>query len=175
MNDSLMDAAQKLICKAIGDIDSYQSVLNSQKRKVPYYPTGNEHLQLLHDGVNHWLLSCNSNDRVKVCDSLRTNLGNVTKRCLKALYKPLLDDNGKLHVTMLPVEKQSDGFNCGVYAIAYAADILHGVSPMESQYDVDQMRAHFIDCLENEQLLVFPKTSKRRHVEFDGAMRVITI
>ena len=48
-----MDAAQKLICKAIGDLDSYQSVLNSQKKKVTYHPTDNEHLHLLHAGTNH--------------------------------------------------------------------------------------------------------------------------
>ena len=66
LNDNLMDAAQKLICKVIGYIDSYQSVLNSQKDSTYYTVCNNEHLQLLHDGKNHWLLSCNSNGRVQV-------------------------------------------------------------------------------------------------------------
>ena len=110
-----------------------------------------------------------------MCDSPRSTLSNVTKRCLKALYEPLLDDNGKLSATFLHVQKQNDGFNCGVYAIAFAADFLHVVSPMESQYDVDRMRAHFIECLENEQLVVFPKVYKRSHIEFNQTVWVITI
>ena len=28
----IMDAAQKLICQVLGEIDSFQSVLNSQKK-----------------------------------------------------------------------------------------------------------------------------------------------
>ena len=60
----------------------------------------------MHDGINHWLLSFNSNGRVQVCDRLYETLGSVTKRCLKALYKSLLDKDGKLSVTMIPVQKQ---------------------------------------------------------------------
>ena len=58
LNDNLMDAAQKLICKVIGDMDSF---LNSQKDSTYYAVGNNEHLQQLHDGKNHWLLSCSSN------------------------------------------------------------------------------------------------------------------
>ena len=32
LNDQLMDAGQKLICKAVEDLESYQSVLNCQKQ-----------------------------------------------------------------------------------------------------------------------------------------------
>ena len=60
----------------------------------------------MHDGINYWLLLFNSNGRVQVCDSLYKTLGSVTKRCLKALYKSLLDKNGKLSVTMIPVKMQ---------------------------------------------------------------------
>ena len=170
--DNLMDAAQKLICQVTGKIECYQSVLNSQKKRVPYYPVGNEHLQLLHDGANHWLLSCNFNGGVHVLDSLRTNLSVVTKRCLKALYKPLLDDNRKLVVTLLPVNKQNDGFNCGLYAIAFAADIINGLFPMDSQYDVSKMRQHLIKCLENERLDAFPKLQKQTNVNCDEKIKV---
>ena len=33
LNDRIMDAAKKLICKALGKIDSYQPVLNSGKKR----------------------------------------------------------------------------------------------------------------------------------------------
>ena len=51
LNDCIMNAAQKLICKEIGKIDSYQSVLNSERKtENPYQPVSQEHVQLLHDG-----------------------------------------------------------------------------------------------------------------------------
>ena len=80
LNDNIMDAAQKLICKALS-LESYQSVLNWQKRGTPFFEVGEEHIQLMHDGVKRWLLSFNSNGRVQVCDSRHTNLTQVTKNC----------------------------------------------------------------------------------------------
>ena len=44
LNDRIMDAAQKLICKALGKIDSYQLVLNSEKKtNYPFRTVNNEH------------------------------------------------------------------------------------------------------------------------------------
>ena len=101
-----MDPAQKLICKSLGNLASSQSVLNWHGRGTPFDKVGEEHIQLMHDGINRCLLSFISNSRVQVSDSLYEMLGSVTKRCLKALYKSLLDKDGKLSVTMIPVQKQ---------------------------------------------------------------------
>ena len=62
LNDRIMDAAQKLICKQLGDKSSYQTVLNTQRKgATPFRPVNQEHIQLLHDGSNHWFLSfCSS-------------------------------------------------------------------------------------------------------------------
>ena len=52
LNDRIMDAAQKLICKELAL--EYQSVLNVQKSECPpFYPVHNEHVKLLHDGTKH--------------------------------------------------------------------------------------------------------------------------
>ena len=67
LNDRIMDAAQKLICKEIGRDESYQSVLNSEKKTIdPSHPVSQEHVQLRYDGANHWFLSFCS----KACTSL---------------------------------------------------------------------------------------------------------
>ena len=50
LNDRIMDAAQKLICKEIGTEESYQSILYSEKKTIdPFHPVSEEHVQLLHD------------------------------------------------------------------------------------------------------------------------------
>ena len=155
-----MDAVQKLICEALGDCD-YQSVLNVQKRgNAPYRSVSNEHIQLLHDGSSHWILTFCSNGRVQTCDSLKTSLSRVNEKCVHALYKNFVNDSGKLIVSFLPVQKQPDGYNCGPFAIAFAAEILDGKSPMEAHFDVTKMRRHLITCLKNQRLSSFPKVPK---------------
>ena len=73
-----MDAAQKLIWQALGKIDSFQSVLNSQKRSnYLFRAVNNEHMQLLHDENNHWVLSLCSSGRFQICDSLKNHLGRL--------------------------------------------------------------------------------------------------
>ena len=64
LNDRSMDAAQQLICKELGI--EYQSVLNVQKT---FGAVDDEHVQLLHDGSDHWFLSFCSSGRVQICDS----------------------------------------------------------------------------------------------------------
>ena len=78
-----MDAGQRLICKALGRLESYQSGLNCQKRGIPFFNIGEEHIQLMHNGSNQWLTLFSSNDRVRICDGFYTNLTPVIKSCLK--------------------------------------------------------------------------------------------
>ena len=88
LNDRIMDAAQKLICKEIGTDESYQSVLNSEKKTIdPFHPVSQEHVQLLHDGANHWFLSFCSNRRVQVCGSLCSSLTRSSRKSIRSLYK----------------------------------------------------------------------------------------
>ena len=155
LNDRIMDAAQKRICQELGT--DYQSVLNVQKRDIaPYRPVSNEHIQLLHDGSNHWILTLCSNGRVQICDSLKTTTGQSTKKCVDALYKKFVNESGKLIINFLPVQKQPDGFNCGPFAVAFAAEVLNGSSPMDAHFDVGKMRHHLILCLMKKNLLPFP-------------------
>ena len=73
LNDNLMDSGQ-LIFKALGSLETYQSVLNCQKNESTSFLVSGDHIQLLHVGSCHWLLAFTSSGRVQVCDSLRTNL-----------------------------------------------------------------------------------------------------
>ena len=166
-----MDAGQKLICKALGDLESYQSVLNCQKQdESPYIPVSDDHIQLLHDGGCHWLLAFSSGGRVQVCDSLRSTLSAVTKKSLKSLFKPLVK-NKKLQITFLPTGKQKDGVNCGLFALAFASVILDGRSPSDYAFTVNEMRDHYIRCLNECNLLPFPASEKAA----TRKVRIITI
>ena len=67
LNDRIMDATKRLICKKLGAHDDYESVLNVQKRRgAPYRAVKNEHIQLLHDDSGHWQLTFCSNGRIHI-------------------------------------------------------------------------------------------------------------
>ena len=55
LNNNFMDARQQLICQALGSPQTYQSVLNCQKKESTCFPVSGDHIQLLHDGSCHWL------------------------------------------------------------------------------------------------------------------------
>ena len=163
LNNNIMDAAQKLICKALGRLELHQFVLNWQKRVAPFFNISEEHFQFMHKSANHWLISFRSNDRIQICDSLYTNLTPVIKNCLKALNKAKVEKNGKLSVNIVLVEKQRDGYKCRLFGNAFATDVLNGLSPANSCFDVSLMRSNLLQYLETEELTVFPKTSKREY------------
>ena len=89
-------------------------------KKVSFSEVKENHIQLLHGGVNHWYLSFDTRAQVQVYDSLRTNISSsVTKQRLKALYKSLISKDGKVTITMVPAQMQKDGKNCRLFAIAF--------------------------------------------------------
>ena len=50
LNDHIMDAAQKLICKTLGDERSCHSVLNTERKvSILFRPVNHDHIQLLHN------------------------------------------------------------------------------------------------------------------------------
>ena len=107
LNDRIMDAAQKLICKEIGTDESCQSVLNSEKKTIDlFHPVSQEHVQLLHDGANHWFLNFCSNGRAQVCDSLRSSLTRSSRKSIRSLYKHYVADGREQIVTFLPVQEK---------------------------------------------------------------------
>ena len=55
----------------------------------------------------------------------------------------------RLVIRMMDIEKQSNGSDCGVLAIAYAYDICSGLNPCQVRFDHTMIRQHLELCLEN--------------------------
>ncbi|KZS19231.1 Uncharacterized protein APZ42_014397 [Daphnia magna] len=65
------------------------------------------------------------------------------------------------------VQRQGTGYDCGVFAIAFATSLLHGQDPTTVTYDVRQLRPHLRACMAAGNLTPFPSTPSRssRHVD----------
>ena len=94
-----------------------------------------------------------------MCNSLPTNLTSISKKCLKFFFQPPVK-NGKLEVIFLPVDKQTDGFICGLFALDYASILLVDKSSVNVWFVVNEMRSHFIKCLKDAHLYPFPALEK---------------
>ena len=132
-----MDEVQKSICKDLGADDDYQSVLNVQKRRgAPYREVKNKPIERHHDGSGNWLLTFCSNEMVQICNSSKTSISWVNRNCIHASYRSCAK---KFLVSFLLVQKQTDGYNCDPFAIAFIAEILDGKSAMEARFNVERM------------------------------------
>lgn len=55
-----------------------------------------------------------------------------------------------------PVQQQTNGSDCGVFAIAFATCLVFGVDPTFINFDTQGMRAHLATCLRNGRISLFP-------------------
>ena len=61
----------------------------------------------------------------------------------------------KIFVRHMKCLKQTDGNDCGVYAIANMVSILHGVDPSSISFNVAAMWSHLLQGLENKKKSLF--------------------
>ena len=109
----------KLSLHALGNLDASHFVLNCQKKDLMYLAVPNDRIfNLCYNWYCRRLLSFEA----KVCNCWRKNLTAVWKRLLSSLYTTLLITS-KFNVRFLPVQKQTDKFNGGLFTVEYAAQL----------------------------------------------------
>ena len=59
-------------------------------------------------------------------------------------------------IQVLPVQQQSNGSDCGVFAAAFATCLAYGIHPETTQFDVPKMRNHLYHSLKSGVLKMFP-------------------
>ena len=99
-----------------------------------------------------------------VYDSLYKTLSEETEYLIAGMMYVLTSD---LSIVMMDVEKQSNGSDCGVLAIAYAFDICSGMDPCTVRFDHSKIRPHLATCLENCQVSRFLVLGDRVCVQRD--------
>jgi hypothetical protein len=120
-------------------------------------------IQILHNNDNHWMVvaggyrQLNGNaiyDSLLQSEPLRHTIYAVSQIC------PEKKDELKLYI--MKVQKQKDGFSCGLFAIANATALAFGLNPSEYVYDPTTMRSHFVSCCRNRKIEPFPFVQFRK-------------
>ena len=73
---------------------------------------------------------------------------------MNQLFSP--DHSTPLYESVL-CHKQTGSSDCGLFAIAYAIDLLHGDDPKNILYDQSKMHKHLLKNLEEGKITPFPK------------------
>ena len=92
-------------------------------------------------------------DKVKIYDS---SFRGVTRRIETIIQKLLNIPSKHIQIELPPFQKQPNGDDCGLFAIASAVCLAEGQGPSEVNWDVHQMRTLLLECLQKGCLEKFP-------------------
>ena len=157
-------------------IDRFRSLLKSCSQYRPcetwkiQYPDmiesvceDQKHIQILHSCSDmttnkngHWVCSYYDTRTIYIYDSLNLKrLHAHHKIYLKKLYPFYSFD--KKPVRFPTVQNQSNAYDCGVFAIAFAVSLLFGLQPDKVMYDHTIMRQHLAKMFELNKIEHFPR------------------
>eukprot|EP00794_Sanderia_malayensis_P002558 gene2558-2954_t len=117
---------------------------------------GGEFVQILHTGNSHWV--CTSSigclpGMVSLYDSLYSH---VVSDEIEEQIKNLIGADIYQGINVVPVQQQENGYDCGVFAIAFATCLVNYIPPETVEFDVAQLRQHLFKCLKAGKMELFP-------------------
>ena len=163
LTDTLIDAAQILLKKANPAMSGLQSVVLGQTMNFDIEP--GEFVQILHNGHGHWLTIStvgNEHPQVEVYDSAYSCCPTICKAQIAAL---LSTSQPAIELRFMDVQMQAGGYDCGLFAIAFATAVVLGQHPGLFCFDQRKMRQHFKTCLEQGCITMFPLKKMRRRIK----------
>lgn len=131
------------------------------------YPqaNGDKWMQIIHDGSNHWVLASkgfSKADQDHVYDSSAGDFSEWKSDHIVSCMSSLLKTTEKeMTYVIKSCQQQGNGYDCGVFAIAFATSLANGIDPATLLYNPDTMRTHLDSCMKSGVLLPFPSTTSR--------------
>ena len=163
LNDIIIDFSMAILKLQFPEVHGLESCLEVGACRVP--PVQGPALQIINtDPVgagSHWItlssLNCEEG-RVKVFDSAGGSYLRLAALRSLAFFFRQPPDITMIGVNWMECDTQTNGSDCGVYAIANTVALCHGLDPSEIHYIVPQLRSHLVTCLESRRFTPFPHT-----------------
>ena len=161
LSDNIIHVAQRMLKAKYPDIKGLQDPVLGQTFNYDVFPD-QPSVQILHDGQLHWVtistIGCDEG-QVYLLDSMfNGRIAQHTQRQICAILHCSFD---KINVTVLPVQQQTNGIDCGVYAIAFAHYIVENKDyPAVVAFDQVRLRNHLLKSIKDNEILPFPTTDR---------------
>ena len=161
LTDIHIDFANNMLRLQYGHISGLDTPLLCQTR-TGFSPASKlSSVVQIHHFDGHWITSFRAanNDAVYVYDSLSSR--SIAPELIRQLRQLYTTGGEKLAVHCPSVTQQTNGSDCGVFAIAFAIDLCAGYDPSLREYDRRELRPHIIRCFRNSLLEQFPTVGER--------------
>jgi len=170
LNDRVIDAVNKLVNGIIGVEESQTSLLAQSVQG--FDRVCNDYVQIVHDR-DHWVFTGCIHGEILYADSLNRGVSPFVRKQMHQLYAGYKAPNGQLCTTILPCTQQQNNSDCGVYAAAFAFEIVAGAGcDLMQSYCPAEMRQHLEECLTMGIVIPFPK---QQDVIDSGERKVVVI
>ena len=115
-------------------------------------------VQITHTEAHHWVLLSSMYSKTAIYDGLNLQ---PTDFLLNQIWQLFSCDNSMPNLEQSKCYEQVGSTDCGLFAIAYAADILNGNNVYDLIYSQTKMRELLIACFEQRKITTFPLYEKR--------------
>ena len=140
LNDNIIYAAQMLLKNQSGNkIQGWMDTQCSKRKELfPAVPPYTQFIQILNTCNSHWFtVARNSqyNDIVLIYDSAfasRVRMSLDIQMAICSIVRPQPDI---INFDVVDVQNQPNGSDCGLFAIAFATELVHGHDPAGSFFD----------------------------------------
>ena len=152
LNDRHINYAQALLRQQFPLIQGLSNTLLQLRKPIKTIENG---IQIVHDRSNHWVVVSNitsSQDTVNVYDSIFSSISDGTREVVMNLFKV----NSDTKICLPQMQKQNGENDCGLFAIAVAVLLLHGLHVSEESFQQEKMRTHLCKCFINQTFSLFP-------------------
>ena len=160
------------IFKNCSSFNMQSSLLVQKPYNIISTPINSEYIQLLFSGNSekgHWVCMYYSNNIIHIYDSLNAK---CVKEEDKVFINRLFPNNPELKITFETVQSQTNSYDCGIFAIAFAISILFNICPCSLSFDITQMRLHLLKIFETRTIRMFPLShnSAYEYINYDFSL-----
>ena len=121
-------------------------------------------VQIFHVGGNHWAcLSnkfCTQENEVELFDSFHS-LHGADYTVLEQTCTILRSTAKDIRISIVNVQQQSGSTQCGLYALAFAADLCEDRDPFSRVYYESRFRSHLLKSFVSEEIAPFPSRGRK--------------
>eukprot|EP00794_Sanderia_malayensis_P010417 gene10417-11507_t len=117
---------------------------------------GGEFVQILHTGNSHWVCTSSIGCLPRMVSLYDSLYNHVVSDEIEEQIKNLIGADIYQGINVVPVQQQENGYDCGVFAIAFATCLVNYIPPETVEFDVAQLRQHLFKCLKTGKMELFP-------------------
>ena len=173
LNDNIINATQCLLKSKYGTPGLQNTLLTTAHQGCVV--GGEEFVQVLNSGGNHWLaistIGC-PYSTVNIYDSMCCTIPDSTQKQICAL---LMSHEPKVRLRFINADKQKNGNDCGLYALAFCAALCAGDEPQHITFSKTDMRKHLLQCFTRNEMEPFPgeKVTRKKRVKETVMLEII--